>query len=128
VHAALHAPGTLALFAELQELGVLLDAPAGTRTAVASASAANPARSGASPPPPGPFVGKTIVITGTLARYEREDLSAKLEALGAKVSGSVSSKTHLVIAGEKAGSKLDKARELGVEVWDEARLLRELGE
>lgn len=70
----------------------------------------------------GPFAGKTIVITGTLENYERENLKALLESLGAKVSGSVSSKTSLVIAGASAGSKLDKARELGVEVWDEPRL------
>jgi DNA ligase (NAD+) len=126
VHAALHAPGTLALFAELQELGVLLDAPAGMRAA--STIASKPGEASAQAQPASALAGKTIVLTGTLSRYEREDLAAKLEALGAKVSGSVSSKTHLVIAGEKAGSKLDKARELGVEVWDEARLLRELGE
>jgi len=119
VHAALHAPATLALFDELRELGVLLDAPEGARPA---------ARTPDAPLPAGPFAGKTIVITGTLARYEREDLATRLEGLGAKVSGSVSSKTHLLIAGEKAGSKLSKAQELGIEVWDEARLLRELGE
>jgi len=76
----------------------------------------------------GPFAGKTVVLTGTLERYERAALAEKLEGLGAKVTGSVSKKTDLVIAGEAAGSKLQKARELGIEVWDEARLLQELGE
>ncbi len=74
------------------------------------------------------FAGKTIVLTGTLEHYERTALKDLLKGLGAKVSGSVSSKTSLVIAGESAGSKLDKARELGVEVWDEARLLDALGQ
>jgi DNA ligase (NAD+) len=73
-----------------------------------------------------PFAGKTVVITGTLASFERDRLTERLEALGAKVSGSVSKKTTLLIAGEKAGSKLDKARELGVEIWDEPRLLMEI--
>ncbi|HBD19611.1 MAG TPA: hypothetical protein DC063_05680, partial [Arenimonas sp.] len=53
---------------------------------------------------------------------------ARLQALGAKVAGSVSKKTSFLVAGEAAGSKLDKARELGVEVWDEARLLAFLAE
>lgn len=75
-----------------------------------------------------PFAGKTIVLTGTLEHFERRELQEKLEALGAKVSGSVSKKTDLVIAGESAGSKLDKARELGVEVWDESQLLAALGQ
>lgn len=75
-----------------------------------------------------PFAGKTIVLTGTLENFERKELSDKLEELGAKVTGSVSKKTDLVIAGEKAGSKLDKARELSIEVWDEQQLLKALGE
>lgn len=74
----------------------------------------------------GPLAGKTFVITGTLARFKRDELASRLEALGAKVSGSVSSRTSVVVVGEEAGSKLDKARELGVETWDEARLLKEL--
>jgi DNA ligase (NAD+) len=75
-----------------------------------------------------PFTGKTIVLTGTLEHFTRPELSEKLEAMGAKVSGSVSKKTDLVIAGEAAGSKLAKAESLGVEVWDEAKLLDVLGE
>ncbi len=72
------------------------------------------------------FAGKTIVLTGTLEHFERTALAEILESLGAKVSGSVSKKTDLVIAGEKAGSKLAKAEQLGVEVWDEGRLLEAL--
>lgn len=71
----------------------------------------------------GPLAGKTAVLTGGLNAFSRDEAGAHLEALGAKVAGSVSKKTSLVIAGEAAGSKLDKARELGIEVWDEAALL-----
>ncbi|MCE5232984.1 MAG: NAD-dependent DNA ligase LigA [Mizugakiibacter sp.] len=71
----------------------------------------------------GPLAGQTVVLTGTLSSLSRDEAKAKLEALGAKVAGSVSKKTGFVVAGEAAGSKLDKARELGVEIWDEARLL-----
>jgi len=77
-------------------------------------------------PTGGPFAGKTIVLTGTLEKYERKELSDILENLGAKVTGSVSKKTDLVIAGESAGSKLEKAQELGIEVWDESTLLKNL--
>ncbi len=70
-----------------------------------------------------PLDGQTFVLTGTLASLSRDDAKARLEALGAKVSGSVSRKTSFVVAGEAAGSKLDKAQELGVAVWDEAQLL-----
>ena len=73
-----------------------------------------------------PFTGKTIVLTGTLESFKREELKEILESLGAFVTGSVSKRTDLVIAGESAGSKLDKARELGVDVWDEATLLKQL--
>jgi DNA ligase (NAD+) len=72
----------------------------------------------------GPFAGKIVVLTGTLAAMTRDEAKAKIEALGGKVSGSVSKKTGFVIAGEEAGSKLDKARELGVTVLNEARFLR----
>jgi len=71
----------------------------------------------------GPLDGQTVVLTGTLSVLTRDDASGKLEALGAKVAGSVSKKTSFVVAGESAGSKLDKAKELGVEIWDEAKLV-----
>ncbi|MDR3446784.1 MULTISPECIES: NAD-dependent DNA ligase LigA [unclassified Dyella] len=70
-----------------------------------------------------PLDGQTIVLTGTLTSLSRDEAKERLEALGAKVAGSVSKKTSFVVAGEAAGSKLDKAQELGVEVWDEARLI-----
>jgi DNA ligase (NAD+) len=77
-------------------------------------------------PPPAsgdsPFVGKTVVITGTFEAYDRNELKEILTKLGAKVTGSVSKNTDLLLAGEKAGSKLDKAQELGVEIWDEAKV------
>ena len=65
----------------------------------------------------------TEPVTGTLSALTRDAAKDRLEALGAKVAGSVSKKTSFVVAGEAAGSKLAKAAELGVEVWDEARLL-----
>ncbi|HRA36197.1 MAG: NAD-dependent DNA ligase LigA [Xanthomonadales bacterium] len=80
--------------------------------------------------PAGPLAGRTAVITGTLSSMGRDEAKARLEALGAKVAGSVSAKTHFVVAGIEAGSKLAKARELGIEVLDEAdflALLREHG-
>jgi DNA ligase (NAD+) len=68
----------------------------------------------------GPLAGKTVVLTGTLTSMTREEATDALERLGAKVSGSVSKKTSLLVAGEEAGSKLEKARQLGVEVLTEA--------
>lgn len=110
LHAFLHSKAGLHVFAELAQVGVKLSEE---KRVVAQAT---------------PFSGKTVVLTGTLENFERGDLEKKLVALGAKVSGSVSAKTHLVIAGEKAGSKLEKAKELGIEVWDEKKLVEVLAE
>ncbi|MEK8045853.1 NAD-dependent DNA ligase LigA [Ideonella margarita] len=71
---------------------------------------------------PRPLLGKTLVLTGTLPVLSRDEAKALIEEAGGKVSGSVSKKTHYVVAGEEAGSKLDKARDLGVPVLDEAGL------
>lgn len=65
------------------------------------------------------FYGKTVVLTGTLTRYSRDEMTDILEGIGAKVSGSVSKNTDIVIAGPGAGSKLDKAQKLGIEIMDE---------
>ncbi|MDP3539096.1 MAG: NAD-dependent DNA ligase LigA [Azonexus sp.] len=70
------------------------------------------------------FTGKTLVLTGTLPTLKRDEAKAMIEAAGGKVAGSVSKKTDFVVAGEEAGSKLEKALELGVPVIDEAELLR----
>ncbi len=117
VHAYLHSKVAARTFRELEEAGVDLKSHdyrppnAGGRAAGAPESI---------------FDGKTIVLTGTLENYEREALKEVLEKLGAKVSGSVSSKTDLLIAGESAGSKLDKAKELNVRIMEEPELLKEL--
>jgi len=75
----------------------------------------------------GPFSGKTFVLTGTLPTMTREEASARIEALGGKVSGSVSKKTDFVLAGEEAGSKLEKAQKLGVKIIDEAEFVKMCG-
>lgn len=111
LHDYLHSRQGRDAFARLRKAGVDLSSPLYRKREAASGS---------------PFAGKTIVLTGTLEHFTRPELTERLEALGAKVSGSVSKKTDLVIAGESAGSKLDKARELGIEVWDEARLVKTL--
>ncbi|HET6913025.1 MAG TPA: NAD-dependent DNA ligase LigA [Rhodanobacteraceae bacterium] len=106
VHSFLHAQEGRALAKRLvQALNVLHEATAHVRVAAA-----------------GPLEGSTVVLTGTLSALTRDEAKEKLEALGAKVAGSVSKKTSFVVAGEAAGSKLDRAQELGVEIWDEARL------
>ncbi len=112
VHAYLHSKPAQATFKALRDAGVDLSSKDWIDPASKPTIAAN-----------SPFAGKTIVLTGTLESFDRTTLSEKLESLGAKVSGSVSKKTDIVIAGAEAGSKLDKARELGVAVWDEAQLL-----
>jgi DNA ligase (NAD+) len=74
-----------------------------------------------------PLSGKTLVLTGALPSLSREDAKAMIEAAGGKVAGSVSKKTSFVVAGAEAGSKLDKANELGVPVLNEATLMELLG-
>jgi len=75
----------------------------------------------------GPFAGKIVVLTGTLGSMTRDEAKERIEAAGGKVTGSVSKKTDYVIAGEEAGSKLDKARELDVPVVDEKEFIKLLG-
>jgi DNA ligase (NAD+) len=106
-------PLMLESIARMRALGVKAEA---TRSVTAEADVSHP------------LFGKTVVLTGTLTVMTRDEASQKLEALGAKISGSVSKKTDLVIAGESAGSKLTKARDLGVPVLeDQEELLRLLG-
>jgi len=99
--------------------GVVLDATWRPTLILPTAPAAPP------PPPPAPALdvaGKTIVLTGALSSMTRKQAGAALQALGATISGSVSSKTDYLVAGEKAGSKLTKAQALGIPVLDEAKL------
>jgi DNA ligase (NAD+) len=72
------------------------------------------------------LAGKTVVLTGKLEQLSRNEAKEGIEARGGKVTGSVSKSTDLVVAGESAGSKLNKAQELNIEIWDEARLFDEL--
>ena len=74
-----------------------------------------------------PLAGQTWVVTGKLEEMGRNEAKALLQQLGAKVAGSVSARTHCVVAGPGAGSKLTKARELGVEIIDEAGFIELLG-
>ncbi|MBK8250872.1 MAG: NAD-dependent DNA ligase LigA [Gemmatimonadetes bacterium] len=101
------APGARSLVEQLRESGLNLAEP--------QAAAAS-----------GALKGQTVVITGTLPTLSRQEAGIRLEAAGARVTDSVSKKTSFLVAGEAAGSKLDKARALGVEVIDEAELLRRL--
>lgn len=88
---------------------------------VTPAEAEQPTTSGS------PVAGKTVVFTGSLEKFTRDEAKARAESLGAKVAGSVSKKTDFVVAGPGAGSKLDKARELGVQTMDEDEWLALIG-
>jgi len=96
-------PSNQALVTKLKHAGVNMDSRAPVPTVE----------------PVGKLAGKTVVLTGTLKSMSREDATAALEGLGARVSGSVSKKTSFVVVGEDAGSKLEKAQKLGVETLDE---------
>lgn len=122
-HAYLHSQAAARTFADLRSVGVDLSS---REYAPPTPHPDHPAHT-AGPVAPPPLAGKTVVITGTLEAFDRAELTARLEAMGAKVTGSVSKNTDALIAGAKAGSKLVKAIELGVEVWDEARLRSVLG-
>ena len=111
VHEYLHSAAGKHTFRELEEVGLRFPNPDFRERDVSVDS---------------PFAGKKIVLTGSLESFERADLAEILESLGAKVVGSVSKNTDLVVAGESAGSKLTKARDLGIEVWDEPKLLDSL--
>jgi DNA ligase (NAD+) len=74
-----------------------------------------------------PLAGKTVVVTGTMEKLDRKEIEELIVQLGGKASGSVSKKTSFVVAGENAGSKLDKAKELGIEVVSEAEFLKRVG-
>ncbi len=103
-------PRNRALVAELSSLGVNPVVPVRNETAAVAV-----------------FAGKTFVLTGTLPTMTREQAAAMIESAGGKVSGSVSKKTSYLLAGDDAGSKLDKARALGVAILDEQEFLRLLG-
>ncbi|MFN0011335.1 MAG: NAD-dependent DNA ligase LigA [Phycisphaerales bacterium] len=115
VHAYLHSAAGQRTFRELAAQGVDLT----SRDFVVAGASASVAGTGF-------WAGKRIVLTGTLENWEREALKEVLEGLGARVSGSVSAKTDLVIAGPGAGSKLADAQRLSVKVWSEADLSRQL--
>ena len=85
-----------------------------------------PDEQGAASDVPRPLLGKTVVLTGTLPTLTRDDAKAMVEAAGGKVAGSVSAKTSFVVAGEAAGSKLEKAQSLGIEILDEAAFMQRL--
>lgn len=115
VYAFLHSETAKHTFEDLRSEGVDLS----------SHEYVDPAKAAAMPS--GPLTGKTVVITGSIEGWERSELGRALEKLGAKVSDSVSKKTSLLIAGEAAGSKLTKAQDLGVEIWDQATMQEKIG-
>ncbi len=116
------APASLQLLGALDALGVRPVNPA-FRPVAEPQDSADPLA-----PVGGPFAGKTFVITGTLPGLSRDEAAQRIRDAGGHVAGSVSRNTSVLVAGEAAGSKLDKAQQLGVPIWDEARLLSELKE
>jgi DNA ligase (NAD+) len=106
----MHSDSGRKTLAELGELKVKMDEPRVVRAG------------------PQPLAGKTIVVTGTLGKFTRGEIKKRIEELGGKAGESVSKTTSFVVAGEEAGSKLEKARKLGVEVIDETEFLKRIGE
>lgn len=111
LHTYLNSKAGREMFRLLAKCGVVLESTTSRRDTSTSESV---------------FSGKTIVLTGTLQNFSRNALAEQLEDLGATVTGSVSKNTDLLIAGENAGSKLDKATKLGIEIWDEEKLIEAL--
>jgi DNA ligase (NAD+) len=109
-----------------QEILDFLGNPANKQEAMALGAQVQPAAVVQPSAESGVFAGKTFVLTGALS-VGRDEAASWIEAAGGKVSGSVSKKTSVVVAGEAAGSKLDKARALSVTIWDEAQLRQALG-
>ncbi|MBK8014492.1 MAG: NAD-dependent DNA ligase LigA [Deltaproteobacteria bacterium] len=109
VFAELHSGAVQRVLNDLEALGVRLDATSGASRGVDG------------------IAGKTFVLTGTLPSLSRPEATARIKRAGGKVSGAVSKKTDVLVAGEAAGSKLKRALELGVTVWSEAELLSQLG-
>jgi DNA ligase (NAD+) len=109
IHAQLHDERMLALISDLREIGLRF-------------AEAGPA------PTSGPLAGKSVVLTGTLPTLSREQATERIQAAGGRVTGSVSKKTHYVVAGEGPGSKLEKAERLRIRVLDERGLLDLLGD
>jgi DNA ligase (NAD+) len=109
VHDFFHNPAGKRTIADLQAVGI--DPQMEVKKAAAAAVT-------------GPLAGKTIVVTGTLKKYKRDEIEALIQKHGGRASGSVSKKTDFVLAGEEAGSKLDKAKQLGVKVIDEEEFER----
>lgn len=112
VHAFFHSEVGRSLVAELRKLGLNFGEPKKERPAAAAG---------------GKLAGKTVVVTGTLVHFKREEINELIHQHGGKSAGSVSKKTDFVVAGENAGSKLDKAQELGVKVLTEEEFLKLVG-
>lgn len=109
------------------ELAALFDSPV-AKKAEKPAPAPKPKAKPAAEVGENPFKGKTVVVTGTMKTMDRKAIAAKLVELGAKVTDSVSAKTHILVVGEKAGSKLAKAEELGITIMTEDEFLAAAGE
>ncbi|MGL4423430.1 MAG: helix-hairpin-helix domain-containing protein, partial [Gemmataceae bacterium] len=114
IHNYLHLPSTLQTIDEFRELGLKLSEERRTVSAPASGG--------------GGIIGKTIVVTGSLQKYDRNEIEDVIKKHGGKPSGSVSKKTDFLLAGAEAGSKKTKAEELGVRILTEAEFLAMIGE